>query len=77
MNLKNALILEAMKVKGKMKVKIERKCEFCQSKFEQTTFYKQENGRIKIDNYNDRCPFCKRFVRKPTTEEIRSVLIGK
>jgi len=44
-------------------------------KVKQNIIYKEEDGMLKIEVWQHKCPFCKAFVKKPSPEEGRRAII--
>lgn len=56
-------------------VVIKRKCENCNSVVDQGAFFKElENEQIALEKWTELCPLCKHPLKKPTEEELRTLL---
>jgi len=44
-------------------------------KVKQSIIYKEEDGRLKIEVWQHKCPFCKAFLKKPSLGEVRRAII--
>lgn len=60
-----------------MSVELDRKCRKCGSVVKQRVFFEDEDGRITIDVWQDKCPFCMGLLEKPTPEEVSRALVLK
>lgn len=60
-----------------MSVELDRKCRKCGSVVKQRVFFEDEDGRITIQVWQDKCSFCRGSLEKPTPEEVRKALILK
>jgi len=57
-----------------MSVEIDRNCRKCGSLVKQRVFFQDEDGKITIDVWQDKCPSCGGPLQKPTPEEVRKTL---
>lgn len=60
-----------------MSVELDRKCRKCGSVVKQRVFFQDEDEKITIDVWQDKCPFCRGFLEKPTPGEVRRALMFK
>jgi len=60
-----------------MEIELDRDCKYCENRVKQRAAFKEENGKITVIAYLAKCPVCKRFLKKPTPEEIRRASMVK
>jgi len=60
-----------------MSVELDKKCRQCGSAVRQRVFFEDEDGRITIQVWQDKCPFCGGPLEEPTPEEVRRALTFK
>ena len=63
--------MRKLKEEDILSVELDRECKNCGVKLKQHVSFSEENGRITIEVWRHKCPFCNALIKKPTAEEIR------